>query len=276
MFHCRLEDNFFLPTELVRGLLYTDYSVELHTHAFYEMNIILSGTGMHIIEENEFEVFPGNVFMIPPQVIHGYQGTKDLNVFHILLQPLFIKQFTQDSGDVDGFTLLMEIEPYLRSNFKKPLFLRLSAMQMLEIKYDLDILTMGGSYDYPGSQPLKKHTALKLLYYLSHMISEQAFGKAINSSPEVDRSIMHTLEFIHKNYGERLSIDDLCNEAFMARSSYLRHFKAYCGCTPMRYLYQYRCNKAKELLAENKLKKTEIAQMCGFYDLSHMKKKLSE
>jgi len=89
-----------------------------------------------------------------------------------------------------------------------------------------------------------------------------------------EMQIIRVLEYIHKNYSEKITIESLCRMAFLSRSTFLRSFKAVCGMSPIEYLNNYRCKKAFELFNSNDYSKTEIAHSCGFYDLSHMERML--
>ena len=64
----------------------------------------------------------------------------------------------------------------------------------------------------------------------------------------------------------------VCGAPCSGKTTFLRSFGAICGCTPMQYITRYRCRRARELLASGEYSKTEIAVMCGFYDLSHMER----
>ena len=89
-------------------------------------------------------------------------------------------------------------------------------------------------------------------------------------------NIVKAIEFIHRHYNEKITIDSLCNEIFLSRSTFLREFKKICGVSPIEYLNGYRCQKAVEQLNFANSSKTEIAHSCGFYDLSHMERLLKK
>ena len=72
--------------------------------------------------------------------------------------------------------------------------------------------------------------------------------------------------------GEKLSIPLLADKANMSRSTFIRHFERICGCSPHQYIQQYRLKKARELLAHSDKAFTAVAQECGFYDASHLRK----
>ena len=91
-----------------------------------------------------------------------------------------------------------------------------------------------------------------------------------------DIEIIKVLEYIHKNYDSKLTIDLLCKKSFLSRSTFIRSFCAVCGCTPIEYVNRYRCKKAAEMMEDTRFSKTEIAHRCGFYDLSHMERTLKQ
>lgn len=269
-FHCDSEGNLISCANQVRAFLYTDYSIERHNHDFYEMNIILGGKGTHKIENMCFEVKEGDVFMIPPMIVHSYYNTDKLDVYHILLHKSFIDNNINESSSVPGFLQLVEIEPFLRRHFSNEMFLHLSRNQLIQLKADLDIICDNSKYSKETFVPLKIHTTWKILYSLSSMLYDQMFSSGKKAFNKYDMEIIKTLEYIHQNYSEKITIESLCRNSFLSRSTFLRSFSDVCGCTPIRYLTSYRCEKARKMIENTSLSKTEIANLCGFYDLSHM------
>jgi AraC family transcriptional regulator len=58
----------------------------------------------------------------------------------------------------------------------------------------------------------------------------------------------------------------------MSKATLNRRFNESVGMSPMNYVLSCRVAKAKELLADGNVNKTEIANICGFYDTAHMNK----
>lgn len=272
-FFCDIHGN-LREDEQLAAFLYEDYAIPNHNHEFYEMNIILSGKGNHFIEEHAFPVRRGDVFMISPGIVHRYEQTEKLNVFHILFRPSFLREYAAEHEQVEGYALLTEIEPYLRSNYGQPLFLHLTVSQLIALQNDLEIITRNTVFDAPQYRPLQNHTALKILYYCSALLAEQSYGKKALSS-EAEQAVMRVLEYIHANYSKKITLRQLCDVAFMTRSTLLRQFSALCGCSPSQYLIRFRVRQSVDMLEHTERKKTDIALSCGFYDLSHMERELA-
>lgn len=271
--NCPIDRNFTDSSQMVRAFLYQDYSIEPHTHDFYEINIILSGSGTHLIEDRSYSAEAGDVFVIPPNIIHSYVDTHTMDAFHILVRPIFLQEQMQEHQSVKGFQLLMDIEPFLRKKYNHQFFLRLSPMELEDLQQDLDLIKDGGLCTSEDCEPLKNHTAMKILYWMSLLLHRQTYLPHKNIE-ESARSIIAVLEYIHANYGHKITVDLLCKEASMSRPTLMRKFRTICGCSPMQYVAHYRKQKALSMLQNSRLNKTQIAYECGFYDLSHMERVL--
>jgi len=266
-FQCFEKDDF--PGEKqVRAFLYSDYSISTHNHDFYEVNIVLSGKGTHQIENACFGVKTGDVFMIPPMVTHAYYDTNNLNVYHIILKKSFILSNREEFKGMPGFLQFIEIEPFIRQHCSREMFLHLSLEQLITLKADLSLIEENGFFDTEELVPLKNHTVWKMLYWFSVLLFKQTHNSDVKSDHDIE--IIQCLEYIHQNYNEKITIELLCEKLFLSRSTFLRRFQKVCGCTPMKYVSRYRCEKALEIMKYSNHSKTEVAQMCGFYDLSHM------
>ncbi|MBE6694732.1 MAG: helix-turn-helix domain-containing protein [Ruminococcaceae bacterium] len=270
-FHCDEGANFPRREQMVRAFNYTDYSIEPHNHDFYEMNIVLGGKGTHLIETAAFPVRRGDVFVIPPMTVHAYEGTESLEVCHVLFKKEFIRKNSKESSEVRGFAQLVEIEPFLRKSGSSAMFLRLDAAQLARVQEDIRIIRDGSEFDGTPHYPMCNHTAWKMLYYLSHLLSNQTEHSG-RETAKYEGSVLDTLEYIHGHFSEKITVELLAARLFLSRSTFLRNFSAVCGCSPIQYLNAHRVKKAKELMASSDMSKTEIAHACGFYDLSHMEK----
>ena len=270
--HADSKGNFPRAWEHVRAFIYTDYSYSAHDHEFYEMNVVLKGGGVHMIENALFNVKAGDVFMIPPSTVHAYYDTKGLDVYHVLFHPDFIKENINEAIGVQGYLQFVEIEPFLRQNAPEAMFLHLNQNVLTELRKELDLISDDGIFGGEKYLPIKKHTALKILYCLSDLLYRQLNNEQKPLKNKYDHLILDVLEYIHKNYAEKINIEQLCKMTFLSRSTFLRSFMQICSCTPLEYLNKYRTKKAKELLETGEYSKTEIAHRCGFYDLSHMER----
>lgn len=88
--------------------------------------------------------------------------------------------------------------------------------------------------------------------------------------------ISKALAYIHKNYAQNFTLDELaqfCNVS----ASYLRaSFKRELGMSVMQYREELRINHAKAMILSGEFKLREIAESLGYYDIYHFSKRFKE
>ncbi|MEE1196461.1 MAG: AraC family transcriptional regulator [Lachnospiraceae bacterium] len=72
------------------------------------------------------------------------------------------------------------------------------------------------------------------------------------------------LNFIQKEYGQKIRIRDMADLVGMNEQYFCRFFKKMIGKTPVEYLNEYRVEKAKDALASSDESIMNIAMDCGF------------
>lgn len=264
----------FLQTEesVIRQFVHKNYSIGMHTHSFYELNIVLRGEGRHYIQNASVPAVPGCVFVIPTGIAHGYYNMASLDVYHMLLHRDFFPSLPRQLTESFGYSALFEIEPQMRQMTGDNLFLRLSDTQMEEVQLLIELITR-----YTENNTFAVIGAQNLILYLSSVMAESFGLKATGSEKKTLPPIAKCLRFMHLNFEQKITVETLSKMACMSRSTFLRQFEKMCGCTPSVYLNRLRLHKFEELLLLGK-NKTEAALACGFYDASHMyktKKKVS-
>jgi len=205
-FHCDEKGNFQKGFP-VRAFSYKDYSIERHNHDFYEVNIVMSGVGTHCIENSEFRVKSGDVFVIPPMVVHAYTDVDKLEVYHILLKKSFIDENRTEAEKIKGFLQLIEIEPFLRSNFLNAFFLHLSQLQLVQLKNELAFIDDNSAFSWEECSLMKYHTTWKIIYWFAILLNRQFDSNHCPIKHKYEIPIIAVLEYIHTNYGEKITIE---------------------------------------------------------------------
>ena len=138
----RLEQNAPNNEPLSKAYYHTnDYPINMHSHNFYEINIVVEGVGVHYIENISIPIGPGNVFAIPPKSRHGYWAEDDrLKIFHLILPEYIFEKYEHELAQFPGFAFLFEIEPLLRRNSRENFSLYLSEEELARLRPELDNL----------------------------------------------------------------------------------------------------------------------------------------
>lgn len=82
-------------------------------------------------------------------------------------------------------------------------------------------------------------------------------------------NIQKMTRFIHQNYEQKITLQDIASAGAVCRSSCCTLFNKYVGQTPNNYLIRYRLHKSCEMLRETKRSVSEIALACGFQSVSY-------
>lgn len=257
--------------EYIKSFTHRDYSIGYHIHKFYELNIVINGEGYHYIEQMSCPANPGCVFLIPPNVKHGYMSLKNLDVYHMLIHKDFLKDCFGEFERTDGFSLLFEIEPRLRANYDESVFLSLSDSELGILKQDIGIIET--LTDVKNSDIFVNAIAKKILCYLCFLMAHK--HAVLEKNQEGDNelvNIIDSLNYIHKNFNEKLTICSLAEKCHMSRSTFIRHFTKMTGVSPHKYIREYRIKKALQYIRTTDKSLAFIAQECGFYDVAHMQK----
>lgn len=85
--------------------------------------------------------------------------------------------------------------------------------------------------------------------------------------------IIQVRELLEENLStEKYTVDMLCSDMNMCRTTFSAKMKELTGKTPTEYMLTYKMDTAKAMLASGRYNVTEIADMLGFYDAKYFGK----
>lgn len=100
-------------------------------------------------------------------------------------------------------------------------------------------------------------------------------GRTEHGTPQ-ERYIRRAKQYIEDNYPFEVTVERIAAHVGLERSYLYRLFREQVGCSPSRYLRQFRLERAAALLRESELPIAEIGLQVGFADLSHFYRAFSE
>ena len=270
-FYFTNDRTFRNPHDNIHFFLMDNYSIGMHKQEFFEINIITRGRGTHYIGENALQAETGDVFIIPPEVEHGYKGGQGFDVYHILINNKYIQKNFSELRSISGFSMLFNVEPVIRARLGSPLHLKLTVEQLRDIEPMLSdrkgqqlFVSTEDAFINIGAFLI---TVTKLCQFYVRNTS------ALREESEVqDASFMQALAMIHERYNEKLTVEALAREARMSKSTFMRRFLYICKCPPAEYITKTRIEVAENLLLNSNFSISEIAEKAGFYDTSHFSK----
>lgn len=110
---------------------------------------------------------------------------------------------------------------------------------------------------------------LQTLYLLDDIYMEQKTPASVQTEKS---PVNILLEYIHVNYSNDITLDELCRLVHINRTSLNEKFKKQVGYTAIEYLVRYRIKIACDALTHTNLNLAEIAEAIGFkYDTYFIK-----
>lgn len=116
---------------------------------------------------------------------------------------------------------------------------------------------------------LKKDSESEMMSTLFYMWDQlyQNVEKKSDKDHYMDRNLLSVksmITFIHENFAEQISLDDICRHAGIGKTVCTKIFKEYANVTPIEYLRNYRIDRSRMLLCDTDLSISRIAYEVGF------------
>lgn len=226
-------------------------TIEFHAHDFLELYLFLDGSVTYYIEDQVYDLCPGDLLIIPPgrmhrPVIANERAAYERMVLWVELD--YIARIDSASGELQAALRGVGANGYrvpLRGDdliFAASLFRRIVKMER------------GGVFT---SSAIRLY--LKDAFEAYSLVEKEARGETA--------VIPQVIRYLTEHFREPLRLDDLAARFFISKSYLNRHFKAYTNATVYAYLMALRITHARRMLREGATA-AEAGRECGFSDYS--------
>lgn len=250
----------------VIGFIEKNYSIGMHIQKFFEINIVLNGSGCHYIGNRMISASKGDVFVVPPDFAHGYVSDERLEVFHLLIADSFMQKFSPDFETLPYYLMLFKTEPIIRMSDDVSFYLRLSEEQLDYIQKTIKNIVAHSGKNSNADVLVRSYASAELITLLCSSFGQSVSSKEINN---LEFSFAAALSIIHNKYDEKITIERLANAAGLSRSTFIEKFTKICLMPPIKYLTKVRLESAQSQLINSKRTVRDIAECSGFCDTSH-------
>lgn len=244
----------------------TDFVVPWHWHEEVELGYIEKGVSIIRTIDQEYEIHQGNGFFINTNVLdtktNGTPGKPALEINHIF-HPILI------GGHFGSRITSKYLNPILHNQQISVHIIRRGTPEADTLLNQL--VRLRELNDKPD-QEIYIRNALSLAWLMLFEEMKKHFESAPITESEKQNRIKNMLSYIHKNFEDKLTLEQIAASAHISPREANRIFQKTIRQTPFEYLVSYRLNKAKELLSDTDLSITDISSRCGFADITYFGK----
>lgn len=265
-------DNGGLPFYIRKYTLNAGISTMLHRHEYLQINFICSGKGKHSINCNDFDIYKGDIFVMPPFVPHRIAAStdSDMVIYEFEFEPGFVNQSFESTENIESFFDFAYIEPFLVSEKSVKPCLNLSGRIQVDVEDILNEALKEYEEKPVGYKLLAKASLLKLLVLVGREFMRSLEKSEAGTFYCLQRdSILNAIKYINDHYADELSVEDIARRFSLSQSYFSYLFKTLTMKTFTEYLGSVRMSQAMELLRGSDKRVVDICFEVGFNNLNH-------
>lgn len=227
----------------------------LHFHPEYELLYLSEGSLEVTIHNSTFLLHAGEALFIPPNMLHYGISNSQNGTFYALVFSEHILNVGQEhissylTKEPDNTKYICKLAPHIP--WQKDALEYLTKIFFCRDEMKASDIFMQG------------HILIIWEYLYRHHISIYLEKNKPNTP------VREIIEFIHNNYQEDLSLEDMTKIVHMSKEHLCRIFRKSTGQTPISYLKQYRILKSCYYLQETDKKISDICTLVGFNNVSY-------
>ena len=239
---------------------------KLHQHEDIQISFIEKGEGAIFAGDTISHYKEGDILVIGSNLPHVFRSDVHENESSIM-RTLF---FTMNSFGTDFFSLptFKSIQPFIESS--KNGFIIHNAPK--KISKSFKKLNTADSFE----RFLLFLAILKeLSFHEKEPLSNYLYEKKITESES--KRMQTVFEYVMTNFHKSVTLDEIASIANMTKNAFCRYFKVRTNKSFFQFLIEVRIERASKLLAnDNELSVIEIAELCGFNNISNFNRKFKE
>ena len=258
--------NLYLPFEVdVKEL--EQFPKTTRKNNFFELIYVVSGTGIQVINNNQFQYRAGNLFLVTPQDIHSFEILTPTKFFFLRFNEYYIKTNSQNGlqETVQRMEYILQNASHrpgciLKNTVDKPLIASL-------IQSIINEQTNQQIYH----QKITEQIVNAIITIVARNIALKLPKNIKEATGEVVLEILH---YIQENiYNPKQLKANIISEHFNISLNYLgKYFKKQTGETLQEYISNYKLRLIEARLLNSDMRINEIADELHFSDESHLNK----
>lgn len=251
------QDDSFLVFDRIKN----HFDFPIHFHPEYELNFISNGKGVRrVVGDSIEEIDNLELVLVGPNLEHGWEtyNCKSQKVYEITIQfhnNLFDERLLSRR-------IFKSIKELLHRSNRGILF---SAKITKDLKARIMALSKIDSMDY----------FMELLSILQDLATSRnqrqlsTYSSSMEDIFENSDQIKIVYEFIHQNFGRKITLAEISELVNMSPVTFNRFIKKRTGRTFIEYTNETRISYASRWLIDSNMKIAEISFKCGFNNIAN-------
>lgn len=237
-----------------------------HSHDFTEVVFIVKGRGTQVIEEQEYPVSAGDVFVLQGNQKHYFKEAKGIEIINIMYKEKKSSGMISDMvKQLLGYKALFILESQYRATYHFKNKLHLDRSNIAKLEMVLNVMISEQKHKKEGFEKIITNRLEELIIILSRHYSSLDATEA-QALVRIGKVIDH----LEQNYANKIYLDEMAELSFMSTRNFQRIFKKAVGSSPTNYLQEIRLQKARKMLRESNTSVTNIALETGFGDSNYL------
>lgn len=241
----------------------------LHDHAESELVFILAGTPRHLCAGESCALSPGDVLLIHPGTVHGYDHDhKSMELLNVVYDGSRMILPTLDLAEYPVWHRLFPEKPSPAVS-GAPL-MHLSSRELAAVLPLLSALELEANSQRAG------HVFGTMAAFMQLLLALCRIESTTNTPQPCGEGIFRAVRYLNEHCTEPVAMQQAAMRAGLSLRNFYRFFPPAVGCSPGHYLFRIRIGKAMDMLVNSRLCISEIAYLCGFSDGNYFSKKFRE
>jgi AraC-like DNA-binding protein len=237
-------------------------SSRLHKHDAIEVDHIVEGTGIYLINGQSYPFAKGDIFIINKHDVHMAYNDVD-----VIMQVMMFAE-SLICPDIKNGCWLDILKVYWYFGGDRTNKVDGSQEFLKELIGQLEYIKR----EYAGKTPYYQQAVISGLIKFATLLGR---GNSIESWSDFrdmvrDRErLIPLLNYIESNLDKKLTLEVMATYANMSIPNFSRVFKSAIRKTPVEYINHLRILKAAELLTDTNMSVLDVAGECGFFTMSN-------
>lgn len=244
---------------------YSNHMIKLHWHPEIELLYGINGELAVTVSEEKCILKQGDILFINPEELHSYSPITRPVEYHAAVFEASLFQFRENHFFEQDFT-----SQILDASIKFP---RMISSDHPKYHVIAPIVHRLFNEDIESKTMIFADLTMLFCTLLEHSFLEKVLDEtAYKKSEDVKRCI----QYMEDNYMRKITLAELAQLVHMTPNYFCNYFKKQTGVTPFTQINNIRVRKASKMLRQTENSVVDIAESCGFENVSFFIRKFKE